>query len=142
MGQQDQIVSLQRGGLDDLLEEGVHRLLVVQGGVAQGHEQAVLLAADHLLGVKGQVDQIFSQASAEGAFENGEKGIGLLLGHHGERLVEAGDNLLVFIDIAAADMGDIALVLAEAAADFSDFFFVHREPSFYLSLVNGMRRKR
>ena len=142
MGQQDEIISLQRGGLNDLLEEGVHRLLILQGGVTQSHEQTVLLTVDHLLGVKGQVDQIFAQASAEGALEDGEKGVGLLLGHHGERLVEAGDDLLIFIHIAAADMGDIALVLAKAAANFGNFFFVHREPSFYLSSVNGMRQRR
>ena len=42
-----------------------------------------------------------------------------------QRLAEPGDDLPLFVDIAAVDMGDIILIRFKAATDLRDFLFVH-----------------
>lgn len=75
------------------LEEFLHRLLVLQGGVPQAHEPAVLLPLHHLPGLEGEVQQVLSQSSRQGAAQQGQQGLGLLLGHEGQRLVKLGHAL-------------------------------------------------
>ena len=55
-------------------------------------------------------------------------------------LVELGDDLPLFIDVAAPDPGDAAFIRPEPAAQFGDFFFVHQKPSFVSGDIGAARR--
>jgi len=85
----------------------------------------VLLPVDHLLRCEGDVQQVFAQRPGQGALQQAQDLLILLLGHHAQRLVKLGHDLPVLIHIAAPHMGDAAPVLPEAAAELRDFFFVH-----------------
>ena len=51
--------------------------------------------------------------------------VSLIFGHHTGTLAEFGNNLLVFINIAAVKAGHITAVTPHPAADFSYFFCIH-----------------
>ena len=141
MGQQDQVAPLQRHCVDHLPEEGGDRVLVLQAGIPQGHEETVLLAVDHLLGVEADAQQVPAQTAGQGPPEDAQQGVLLILGHHSQGLVELGDDLLVLIHITAADVGDAGLFPAEPAADLGDFFFVHGSfPSLSFDRAGAARR--
>ena len=68
---------------------------------------------------------MFAGGAGQGALENGQEFFRLLLGHQPQGLVELGDDLPIFVDVAAPYMGDVVLIRPETPADFCDFFLVH-----------------
>ena len=133
VGQKDEVVALphvQR--LDDLLIEGGAGAGVLQGGGAQGGEEAVLVAVRHLLGGEDDVQQIAAQRAGEGLFQEAEVFFRLLFGHQGQRLVQVGDDLLAgAVDVTAVNPADGGLVQPEPAAQFRNFFLIHGGTSLY-----------
>ena len=91
----------------------------------QGHEQLVLLPFRHLAGGKFDVHQVLPQGARQGALEDAQEFLALLLAHQGQGLVELGHDLSQLVDIAAPHMGDAGLIGAKTAADLRNFFFVH-----------------
>ncbi len=85
----------------------------------------VARVARHLGGGEGDVQQVAAQCAREGAAQDGQEFVRLLLAGEGEGLVEPGHDLALLVHIAAHHMGDVGLALAVAAADFGDLFFVH-----------------
>ena len=70
VGQQDQIIALPHvQTVDDRLIELLPHLAVLQPGVPQGHEAAVLVAARHLLGGEHDVDEVPAQGPGQGLFQ-------------------------------------------------------------------------
>ena len=124
--QEDQIVGLQLHCSNDLLEKFLHCLLVLELRIAQGHEQLVLCPAYHLLGLKGDVQQVLAQGPRQSLFQQAQDLLILLLGHDSKRLVKLRDDLPVLIHIAPTYVGNAAPVLPEAPAELRHFFFVHR----------------
>lgn len=100
----------------------------------------MLIALHHLAGVKGDVQQIFAQGAGEGLAQRGQQLFTLRLAQDPQGLVELGDDLPLFIDIAAPDPGDAAFIRPEPAAQFGDFFFVHQKPSFVSGDIGAARR--
>ena len=89
----------------------------------------MLLSVDHLLGGKGDVDQILAHSAGQDFAQQGQKFFALFRVQHGQRLVKLGDDLPVLIDIAAAYMGNTAAVWPDAPPQLANFFFIHgRKP--------------
>ena len=125
IGQQDQAVALQIQRLDDPAEEGLHRVLVLQRGVPQRHEQPMLIAVHHLLGAEAQIQQIAANRSGHDLAEKRQELFTVLFPHHGQRLLELRDDLLALIDITSVDIVDISLIQPQPTAQLTDFLFVH-----------------
>ena len=72
VGQQDQIIALSHvQAVDDRLIEFLPHLAVLQPGVPQSHEAAVLIAVRHLLGGEHDVDEVPAQGPGQGLFQQG-----------------------------------------------------------------------
>ena len=81
-GEQDEIVRLAHvDALDDLAAERLARGRVFQLRLAQGLEQAVLVAVGHLLRGKDHIDEVFAQRAGERFFEQRQVHLLLLLPH-------------------------------------------------------------
>ena len=76
----------------------------------------------HLLRGKLNVHQVLAQGARQGAADDAEDHLGLLLVHQSQGLVELGDNLPVLVDVAAPDVGDAVFLRPETAAELSNFF--------------------
>ena len=87
----------------------------------------MLIAGDDLLGIKGDIHQIASDGAGKRAFQNGKQFLALGLGEQCHGLMKFRDDLFFLIYIAAANMGDVALVRAKAAANFGYFSCVHKD---------------
>ena len=85
----------------------------------------MLLAVRHLPGGEHDVDQVLLQLAGEGAAQEGEVLLRLVLGHDPQRGVQVGDDLLVGVDVATIDFGDGILVRLEPAAQLADFTLIH-----------------
>ena len=125
-GQQNQVVSAVHVQVtDDRVIE-----LVQQGGVlpltlAQGGEQPVLVAVQHLPGGKGNVQQVFPQRAGK-AFLQQRKVFFLFLGRQQtERFVQGGDDLAGSVHIEAVEMGDAVVLGPDAAADLPQLLLIH-----------------
>ena len=124
---QDQVSPLHAHRVNDLLIEGSQQLLILQLALPQIHQQLVLRGICHLRGFEGNINEILSQRAGQGAAQQGKIFVGFILRHHTGGLTEGGDDLLVVIDIAAVQGGDIAPLPAQMAANFADFLINHRE---------------
>ena len=126
VGQQDQVIPLDRKGADHLLIKGLHRLFILEGGTPQRHQQPVLVAAGDLSGGKFHIDQVFPQCTRQGALEQRQNPLRLLLRRYGERLLKLRNNLPLLVDITCPYLCDVAFVRTKTPADLRNFFFVHR----------------
>ena len=107
------------------MEKGLHRLLIPQAGVPQGHQQLMLLALRYLSGGKTDIKQVAVKPAGQRAPQDGQQLFALLLAHQGQRLIKLGENLPFFIDITSPHMGDGALIRLEPAAQLRYFLFIH-----------------
>ena len=132
VGQQQQVAALQVQGLHGLLVKGLAGLPVLQARLPQGHQQFVLLAVHHLLGGEHQVDEMLPQPSGEGFLQQGEVLLRLLLGQHGQGLVQIGDELPPLVDKAPVDAAHRVFLRLPPAAQLRDLFRIHRAlPRFF-----------
>ena len=70
MGQEDQIVALPHvQGVDHGAVEGFPDFPVLQPGLPEGGEKAVLVAVRHLGGGEHHVDEVLPQGSGKGLFQ-------------------------------------------------------------------------
>ena len=115
--QQDQVVVRQMQRACDLFIQGLHGLLVLQAGVAQPHEQAVLVAVRDLRRREAQVGEGFAHSAGDAFFQQLQIFFLLTLRKQAHGKGEGGDELAVDIDIAAVDFRDIAPILAITAAE-------------------------
>ena len=125
MGQQDHVARVQGDGGDNGLVKGPEHVLVLEGALPQGGEQAVLVAVRHLARPEGDVQQVLVLLAREHLAEESQVLFRLVLGHQAHGLVKFGDDLLLHADVAAADVGDIVPVRPEAPPELGDFFAVH-----------------
>ena len=93
--------------------------------LAQGLEQAVLVAVRDLRGGKFDVDEVAPQRAGESLFEQPQIHLLLLLPHEAEGGVDPRDDLAVGVDIAAEDTAEVIFIEPEAPANFVEFFLVH-----------------
>ena len=124
-GDEDEIIFLQRHAGNHFVIELLQQFFILQLGLAQLHEQAVLLTANHLLVAERNVDKILAQRAGQRFFEQIEIGIGFFVRRKGERLRKDRDNAAVFIDITAVYFGDIISVALELPAQLCNFFLIH-----------------
>ena len=93
--------------------------------LAQGLEQAVLVAVRDLSGREFNVDEVASQRAGERLFEQPQIHLLLLLPHEAEGGVDPRDDLAVGVDIAAEDAAEVIFIEPEAPANFVEFFLIH-----------------
>ena len=62
-GQKNQIIFLHHNGVNDLLIKLMQQFFVLQLGLAQVHQQLVLLRVCHLAGLKSDINEIFSNGT-------------------------------------------------------------------------------
>ena len=127
IGHEDQVVFLLKAEI--LRQQGAEALaqcLVLQPGLAQLAQQAVLLAVTDLLGCKGHIHQILAHAAGETFVQQGKIGLLLLLVQHAHRLVKVGDHLPGgAVHITAVEVGNIILGRLKPPLQLTDFFVVH-----------------
>ena len=123
--QQDEVVFLKADRADDRLEQLLPGLFVVQRGLTQAHEQAVLVGIGDLLCAKGQIEQIPVRRAGQGPAEDRQILFLVLLRHQAERLTERGQNFTAGGDIAAVDGGQIGAVRLHTAPQLADLFVGH-----------------
>ena len=87
----------------------------------------MLRTSGHLAGFKCNIDQILADGAGQRAAQQGKILIRFIFRHHAGRLTEFGNDLFIFIDIAAADSGNIAALSAKMPANLSDFLIIHLE---------------
>ena len=93
--------------------------------LAQGLEQAVLVAVRDLSGREFNVDEVAPQRAGERLFEQPQIHLLLLLPHHAEGGVDPRDDLAVGVDVAAEDAAEVVFIEPEAPTNFVEFFLVH-----------------
>ena len=123
--QQDEVVFLKADRADDRLEQLLPGLFVVQRGLTQAHEQAVLVGIGDLLCAKGQIEQIPVRRAGQGPAEDRQILFLVLLRHQAEWLTERGQNFTAGGDIAAVDGGQIGAVRLHTAPQLADLFVGH-----------------
>ena len=123
--QQDEEVLLKADRADDRLEQLLPGLFVVQRGLAQAHEQTVLVGIRDLLCSKGQIEQIPVRRAGQGPAEDRQIFFLVLLRHQAERLAERGQNFTAGGDVAAVDGGQIGAVRLHTAPQLADLFVGH-----------------
>ena len=123
--QQDEVVFLKADRADDRLEQLLPGLFVVQRGLTQAHEQAVLVGIGDLLCAEGQIEQIPVRRAGQGPAEDRQIFFLVLLRHQAERLTERGQNFTAGGDIAAVDGGQIGAVRLHTAPQLADLFVGH-----------------
>ena len=79
----------------------------------------------YLRSFKSQVDEVFAQGAAKGAAQDGKVFFRLVFRHHADALLEFGDDLLVIVDVASVDGGDVAPLPANMTAQLADFLIIH-----------------
>ena len=124
--EQDQIIFLEMHRTDDRPEQLCPRFLVLKLRIAELHQQPVLVAAGDLSGGKFHIDQGFPQCTRQGALEQRQNPLRLLLRRYGERLLKLRNNLPLLVDITCPYLCDVAFVRTKTPADLRNFFFVHR----------------
>ena len=123
---EDQVVSLQSHGIDDLLEEAVEQLVVGELAFPQIHQQLVLRGPlGHLGSLEGQINEVLADRAGQHPLEQGKILVSLVLRHHAGALAELCNDLPVVIDKTAVDFCNIAAVPPQMAADLADFLIVH-----------------
>ena len=108
-----------------ILEQLLPGLFVVQRGLTQAHEQAVLVGIGDLLCAKGQIEQIPVRRAGQGPAEDRQIFFLVLLRHQAEWLTERGQNFTAGGDIAAVDGGQIGAVRLHTAPQLADLFVGH-----------------
>ena len=113
-GQQNQIAALAHvDGVDDPAVQALPGVGVLQLRLAQGLQQAVLVAVRHLGGGKHDVDEVPAQGAGQGLFQQVQIHLLLLLGQQAQRRVHIGDDLAAAADIAAVYLADGGAVRLE-----------------------------
>ena len=123
--QQNQEIALQGHGIDDLLQEFLPDFLIFQPAGAQIHQELMLGASRHLSGLEGDINQVSAQGSREHLAQQSKILVRLIFRHDPGALAKLGNNLPVFIHIAAEHRRHIAPVPALSAANLADFLLVH-----------------
>ena len=93
--------------------------------LAQGLEQAVLVAVRDLRGGEFDVNEVAPQRAGERLFEQPQIHLLLLLPHEAEGGVDPRDDLAVGVDVAAEDAAEVIFIEPEAPANFVEFFLIH-----------------
>ena len=124
--QQDEVVGLAHvQGVDDAAVQRLAGVLIPGVRLADGLQQAVLIAVRHLRGGEYDVHQVPPQCAGQGFLQKSQIHLLLLLGHEAHGGVHVGDDLLVAVDIAAVDLAECVFVQLEAPANFVEFFLIH-----------------
>jgi len=86
----------------------------------------VLWAVNHLLGGKGEVQEVLSQCTGQRLFEKRQVFFCLELAHETEGGLKVRDDLFAAADKTAINLMDAAPLEGEVTANFVEFFLVHR----------------
>ena len=125
VGEQDEEVSLHGHAVLHAREQRVHGGIVLERGPAHRHEQPVLIAAHDLLVGERDVDQVLADRAGERLADDGKHILALHERQRADGLGELGDDLALFIDIAAADAHQIALLGPKTAAQLGKILLIH-----------------
>ena len=125
-GQQDQIVSaVHVQVIDNRVIKLVQQGRVLPLAFAQGGEQPVLVAVQHLLGGKGNVQQVFPQSAGKTLFQQRKVFLLLFRCEQAQRFVQRGDDLPGTVHVAAIQMCDAVVLRPDAAADLPQLLLIH-----------------
>ena len=125
VNQEDQIILRIQIGLDHLVIEGVHHVLILQLRIPQGKQLLLTASGNLFLQRKFQVQQVFSHGAGKRFLQD----IGIfkhfLLRKGEEGFFHGGYFFLVAVHIASADAVYVAVVFLQLFLDFKYFFFIH-----------------
>ena len=93
--------------------------------LAQGLEQAMLVAVRDLRGGEFDVNEVAPQRAGERLFEQPQIHLLLLLPHETHRGVDPRDDLTVGVYITAKNAAEVVFIGPETPAQFVEFFLVH-----------------
>ena len=129
-GQKNQIaLPAQVQTVDNPPVEFLPRGGVLQTGIPQGTQKAVFRAVHHLLGGKDNIHQILAQGTGQNFFQPPQIHFYFLFREKSQRGIQIGDNLPAGVYVTAVNTADRAPVRTEQAAQFVDFFQIHKDSS-------------
>ena len=89
------------------------------------------MTADYTQNFEIDINEVLADGTGKGPAQQSKIFIGFILRHHTGGLTELGNDLLVVIDKATENLGNIAALPAQVASDFADFLIDHGITSFF-----------
>ena len=122
--QQDQKITLGLVRVDDLTIECLDELVILQTAPLQIHQHGLPALGSDLFSLKSQFQQMVAPGAGKDLLGNFQvfKELGFLQVQKGFTI--GGDNLLLTVDIAAADLADGAVILLQAFFQFKNIFML------------------